>query len=193
MIQNVTAVVLAGGKSSRMGRDKSFLPLGEKNLLQIVLEILTPSFSNTLLSVADESRYQEFGVPLIVDRYHEIGPIGGICSVLEQSDANRIFCVACDMPFLNAALISDLCAREKAEAVIPLWNGRAEVLHAIYSNSLIGRFQLAIGQRKYKITDTLSNADVEYVPESVVQKYDPDGRSFENLNTPADYARITGK
>jgi molybdopterin-guanine dinucleotide biosynthesis protein A len=189
MIDSVTGVILTGGKSSRMGKNKALLPFRGKHLIDQPIEIMSRIFSNVALSVREPADYARYSLLTIADQYDAIGPIGGICSVL-KSGYSRIFCVACDMPFLNDALITHLCSFPEFDAVIPVWKAREEVLHAVYSDTLISTFEKAIGSRQYKLTNALSSAKVRYVGQDEVRRFDPSGDSFKNVNTPGDYEKL---
>jgi len=182
MISSVTGVILAGGKSTRMGKDKALLPYNGKNLIDAPIEILSNIFPRIILSVKSADDLPGYSLEKIVDQYSAIGPLGGIASTLKALH-QKIFCVACDMPFLNEQLIQSICSFDDAQAVIPVWQERAEVLHALYSPSLIPLFAQAIASGRYRITDALNTAIVKYIPQS-------DGRTFKNVNTPSDYEKI---
>lgn len=190
MITNATAVLLAGGKSSRMGQNKALLSFQDRPLIESVIQKLTGIFSRVVLSVNQPDAFPQFSLPRIVDHYLEIGPMGGIASVLESGEKN-IFCVACDMPFLNAALIEYICRLEKYDAVIPVWRDKPEVLHARYSCSLLPAFQFCLKEKLYKITDAVEESQVMYLLQPEIAKFDPEGKSFRNINTPADYQVIS--
>ena len=157
MITDVTAVVLAGGKSSRMGQNKALLSYQGKPLIENVIEKLTSIFSRVVLSVHQPDAFVQLGLPRVVDRHPETGPMGGIASVLESGEKN-IFCMACDMPFLNAPLIQYICSFRTVDAVIPVWKDRPEVLHALYSASLLPTFQSYLIQKDYKIIDAIEES-----------------------------------
>jgi molybdopterin-guanine dinucleotide biosynthesis protein A len=192
LIENITGVILAGGKSHRMGTDKAFLPYGENKepLIQTVIHKITAIFSRTILSVANEKLFTQFDLPFVVDRYSAIGPIGGIASALENGE-ERIFCVACDMPFLDSALIHYQCSFSE-DAVIPVWHGRWESLHSIYSFPVLPALRDAIGNGNYKISDALEGCKIRKIEESEIKKFNPEGKSFANMNTPADYVNLRG-
>src|SRR5918996_1173502 len=130
MIHSVTGVVLVGGKSTRMGKNKALLPYQGKNLVDAPIEKLSKIFSQVCLSVRDQEDLPEYNLRKIPDSYSDIGPIGGITSIL-KAGITRAFCVACDMPFLNEAFIQHLCSFEGFDAVIPRWKGREEMMHAV--------------------------------------------------------------
>jgi len=184
MITNVTGVVLAGGKSTRMGRNKALLPFQGRTLIETVVETMTSVFSRVLLSIHQPDAYPSLDLLKVVDRYPEIGPLGGITSVLE-SGQSRILCVGCDMPFLNRDLIRNLCSFDSFDAVIPVWQERPQVLHALYSQSLLPSFQASIRAGRYRITDALEGTHFLYLFDLYSE-----GRSFQNLNTPADYDQV---
>ena len=112
--------------------------------------------------------------------------MGGIASILEGGE-NRIFCVACDMPFLNPKLVEFVCSFEDCDAVVPVWHGRMESLHALYSRALLPSFQELLLQGRFKIADGLLQEHVRYINEEEIRRIDPKGSSFQNINTPADY------
>jgi molybdopterin-guanine dinucleotide biosynthesis protein A len=189
MIENITGVVLAGGKSTRMGREKALLPYRGKNLIDAPIETLSAVFSNVVLSVKDSNDLPQYSRGKIVDQHTSIGPIGGITSVLKILN-QKIFCAACDMPFLNQALIEFICSVADADAVIPIWQGRPEVLHALYSPALIPSLENAIVAGRYKITDALGNSNIRFIEEEAIKKFDPTGASFQNVNTLSDYEKM---
>lgn len=191
MITGITGVILAGGKSSRMGRNKALLPMpdaagGRPRIIDAVSQIVSSIFSRVVVSVNEKGLYPDLGFPEIVDRYPDTGPIGGITSVLESGET-RIFCVACDMPFLNTGLIEYLCRFDDCDAVVPVWRGRIETLHAAYSASMLPHFQESLRQGRLRLTDTFAEVHVRYVQERELKTIDPTGASFRNINTPFEY------
>lgn len=186
MIHSVTGVVLAGGKSSRMGRNKALLSFGSTTLLESVIGKLQPVFERVVLSVHEAGAYPQIALPQVVDRYPETGPMGAIASLLEAGES-RIFCVACDMPYLNATLIEYQCSFSDCDAVIPVWHGRMESLHALYSDALLPEFQRLLQESRFKVADALLQAHVRYVSEEEIRKIDARGESFRNVNTPEEY------
>jgi molybdopterin-guanine dinucleotide biosynthesis protein A len=189
MITNVTGVVLAGGKSSRMGQNKAMLVYDNKPLIETVVERLSGIFSKVVLSVNDPLAFPQLNLPHVADVYPNTGPLGAIASVLETGES-RIFAVACDMPFLNPRLIQFLCSLETHDAVIPVWGEKPEALHAVYSAALLPTFQFWLNHGRYKIIDAIEESSVLYLLQQEIAKIDPDGQSFRNINTPADYELI---
>jgi molybdopterin-guanine dinucleotide biosynthesis protein A len=190
MIDSITAVILAGGKSTRMGQNKALLLFDGKPLIEKIRELLTKIFSKIIVSTALKDSYPQLELPEVVDRYPETGPLGGITSVLEAG-FSPIFCVGCDMPFLSEKLIVYQCGiRACCDAVIPVWNNHPQVLHGLYSKSLLPAFHNGLNEEQYKITDWLEEAEVCYLLEDEIRRYDPSGLSFRNINTPDDYKSL---
>jgi molybdopterin-guanine dinucleotide biosynthesis protein A len=187
VITEITGVVLAGGKSSRMGTNKALLPYQNRPLIETILQIMESIFSRVIVSV--NQTYENVTQPQIPDRYPETGPIGGITSVLESGE-KRIFCVGCDMPFLNPKLIEFICTQSDCDAVIPVWRGKIEVLHAYYSSSLLPHLQQSLKENRFRITDSFGEAHVRYIQEPEIKPFDPQGSSFRNVNTPEEYREI---
>ncbi|HET6266255.1 MAG TPA: molybdenum cofactor guanylyltransferase [Acidobacteriota bacterium] len=189
MKDRITGLILAGGKSRRMGRDKARLPWppgSETRLIDSVIGKMSGVFDRLVLSVQSEDAFPEINLPKVVDRYPETGPLGGIASAFESGET-AFFCVACDMPFLNPELIRFLCGFQDCDAVVPVWHGRIESLHAFYSATLLPQFQRALGQGRFRITESFGEGHVKYIHEAEVRHFDPGGQSFRNINTPDEY------
>ncbi len=190
MIDSITAVILAGGKSSRMGQNKALLQVEGKPLIERIGEILSAIFSKIVLSTSSQNAYPQLQLPEVVDRYSQTGPLGGITTVLE-SGLSPIFCVGCDMPFLNHNLIEYQCGLTQCcDAIIPVWNNHPQVLHGLYSKNLLPAFHSGLQEEQYKITDWLEEAEVCYLLEDEIRRFDPAGLSFRNINTPDDYKSL---
>ena len=196
-IPALTGVVLAGGASRRMGRDKRLLPWGPDStdgtghttsLLQATVETLR-MVADEIIVVAND-RPKVVGAHVVSDVISDAGSLGGILSGLEAASHDQVFVAAADMPFLRADLIRNLAARfDDHDAVVPVLNGRPEPLHALYGPAVAvaARRQIKLG--KLKIASALSGLDVVWVPESELQPIDPGLESFRNVNTPAEYER----
>lgn len=170
-----------------MGTNKAMLPYQGRPLIESILEKMESIFARVIVSV--HQAYFNVIQSQIPDRYPETGPIGGITSVLEAGE-KRIFCVGCDMPFLNTQLIEFICAEADCDAVIPVWRGKIEVLHAYYANSLLPHFQQSIKENRFRITDSFAEGHVRYIQEPEIRPIDPQGLSFRNVNTPEEFREI---
>jgi molybdopterin-guanine dinucleotide biosynthesis protein A len=188
MIPDCTAIVMAGGESRRMGRDKASLVLGEQTLLQRVLMIVQPLFAQVLVSVRQPR--PDIALPQVCDAYVNAGPLAGLCAGLEQATTSWIFAVATDMPFVQPALIEHLAQqRDACQAVVPVVHGQPQPLAAFYSTSCLETIQAILsGTGKHSLRAALAQLSVRYVDESELLVADPGLRSFFDLDTPQDLA-----
>lgn len=188
-----SAVVLAGGASRRMGRDKRMLPWGTdadgrpRTLLQSVVDTLASITDDVIVVANDQPGVERARV--VPDAIPGSGSLGGILSGIEAARHERVFVAAADMPFVNVALVRNLLGRlEVHDAVVPIIGGRPEPLHAVYGPAvaIAARRQIARGQ--LKIALAFEGLDVVRVPEAELREFDPELRSFRNVNTPEDFA-----
>ena len=184
---SIQAAILAGGQSRRMGHDKSFLDLNGKPLIQHVIDPLRSLGLDIMLITNTPALYAHLDLPMFTDELPNNGSLGGLYTALVKATAPHVLCVACDMPFLNSALLHWLIAlRADYDAVIPVTNATAHNLHAVYARSCLPTILRQIEQHNLRITDFYQSLTVRYVSESELRLYDPDLRSLMNLNTPAD-------
>ena len=118
---HAAAVVLAGGKSARMGRDKRFLPIHGRPMVQHICEQVFPFFKEIMISANDADRFADFGVRVVADEVFGLGPLGGIAAALATSQYECCFVLPCDMPHVNVALMARLMAEAcRADCVVPV-------------------------------------------------------------------------
>lgn len=185
----IAGVILAGGESRRMGRPKALLPIANATLIETVVARVREACSTVLLVTNTPEAYRQLGIPMVSDALPERRSLVGIYSGLLRTDGPAFVC-ACDMPFLNPGLIRHLGALiEGVDAVIPRHDGEYEPLHAVYTPACLDPIRrcLARGDRN---TGFLPEIRVRVVEAEEVRRFDPDLRSFVNINTPEDYARI---
>lgn len=187
------AIVLAGGRSTRLGRDKASEPLLGRPMLQHVIDRVSPLVGEVVIVAAPGQTLPPVRTPArlrtAVDVYPGTGPLGGIYTGLLAARADRCLVVACDMPLLTPALLRALLERSAAcDVVMPVLE-YPEPLHAVYARSCVEpiRERLAAGQ--LKITNFLGAVRVCYLREGEVRALDPELRSFINTNTEEDLAR----
>jgi len=190
----VSAVVLAGGMSRRLGRDKAVEPLGGRPLIARVLSRVAQVTDETVVVVNDATRASELpldrDVVAAVDRYPGAGSLGGIFTGLEAAQTDWALVVACDMPFLNVPLLRRILSlREGCDAVVPVVEGRPEPTHAAYSRTCLPHIERRLQANDLKISRFFENVDVGYLPQLAVDEYDPGHLSFFNVNTEQDLAR----
>jgi len=191
-IEGVSAVILAGGISSRMGTNKALLKVGDTTLIESVYRALAAIFHEVILVTNTPEEYGFIPCRKVADIYPGAGSIAGLHAGLAASGTERIFVAACDMPFLNPDLIRLLCnTAPQADAVVPLnCDGLREPLHAVYATSVLDEIRHAIEHDDKSILNLLDRVRTTLVTHEAVRSV-PDGeRSFCNVNTPEEYGRI---
>ncbi|MBZ0289684.1 MAG: molybdenum cofactor guanylyltransferase [Anaerolineae bacterium] len=185
MNDEVTIVILAGGESSRMGRDKSFVELGGKPLIAHVIERVS-QLGLPILILANESEpYQAFGLPVRTDVFPLRSSLNGLYSALMHSPSEYTICVACDMPFLNPQLLAYLISlREGYDAVVPVVGGHPQGLHAVYRKNCLDVMRGQLEQNHLRIRDLYERFKTRRVDEDDMRRFDKDLTAFENVNTP---------
>ncbi len=185
----VTGVLLAGGKSRRMGEDKRDLVVGDQTLLERGLAVLRSIFQEVLVVIAQDSPPLGVDVRIVRDLVPHCGSLGGLYTGLTQATTPSIFVVACDMPFLDQAVIAQFTSRRAtADIVMAKLAARLHPMHALYGKRCLPTVEQMIRARQLKIQELVSHASlrVRYVTEADLLTIDPSGRSFHNVNTPAD-------
>lgn len=188
-MHEISVAVLAGGKSRRMGRDKSTLLLGDRPLIQHGIARLAALRLPLLLISNTPDQHRQFGLPIFADRYPDAGALGGLATALYHSTTDYTLCVACDLPFLNSALLRyllTLCTG--AAAIVPRVGGQDQNLHAVYHRRCLPIMETQIAAGHLRISDLFAQLDVRWVTAAETAAFDPDGRAFMNVNTPEDLA-----
>lgn len=189
METGVTGILLAGGKSRRMGEDKRFLVLGEQTLLQRGLAALHSIFQDVVVVIAQDSPPLHVDGRVIRDLVPDCGSLGGLYTGLMQAATPYIFVVACDMPFLDQAVMTHFTNRKAAvDIVMAKLDGQLHPMHALYSKQCLPALERMIAARQLKIQEIVSQSSlrVGYVTEKDLSVLDPSGRSFYNVNTLVD-------
>lgn len=189
---NASAIVLAGGRSSRMGADKAQLDFGGVPILRRIVEELHRTFADVIVVAAPMStrNVDLTGVKVIHDEVEFAGPLNALRRGLVASDHEIAFACSCDLPLLNADLAAALCAMiENREAVVPLIDGRDQMLCAAYRKRIAAQIAKLAASGQTRMRALLEVLDVQRVDESGLRAIDPELSSFINVNTPEEYAR----
>ncbi len=199
---DTNAIILTGGESRRMGKDKSSLILEGITLLERTISLLSPFFGEIILSVSEENAYSEYDHKKVIDKYKGFGPLIGIYSSILISDTDRNFIITNDMPYLNQDLILFLLNYPtNKEIIIPFADGKIHPLCGIYSKTILPSLEsliknnlpkdfIAAGKIKsLSLKNFFNNQSVEYVDvERNFKGYKPE--LFFNINTFEDYEKI---
>lgn len=189
MPEPITVAVLAGGHSSRMGINKSFVPLLGKTLIEHVVTRVAPLEAQVILITNAPQDYAALNLPMFSDVIPGKGALGGLYTALTYSPTGHALCVACDMPFLDPALLQHLIGlRAGYDVIVPRLDGFPEALHAVYSKACLDPMRERIEQDRLKVIGFYSQVRVRFVEEDEVRRIDPDLRSFININTPEELA-----
>lgn len=176
----ITAIVLAGGKSSRMGTDKSLMLLNGKPIISHVIEAIRPLCSKVVIS-SNKQVYDFTGCEVWPDLYPVQAPMIGIYSCLERSSTDLNIVVSCDVPFVETALFSHLISNmEGSDIVVPVHDGYLEPLCAIYKKKVASGLQQYIDRQNYRLFEFIENASHKRL-EINASLFSP--RIFMNLNT----------
>lgn len=152
--ENATAIVLAGGESSRMKRDKALLPVGGRTMIEHIIDQLHGHFGDILVSANDTDRYKFLGRNIVKDRKPGQGPLMGIVSALQASVHDLNLVVACDMPEIDVPFARRmLSAADGCDAVVPRCGSQLEPLFAVYRKTVVPRMEelLASGERRIRM------------------------------------------
>jgi molybdopterin-guanine dinucleotide biosynthesis protein A len=188
----MTGIVLAGGESRRMGRDKAFLTLDGIPLIERVLRPLRAVFPRIIIVTNDPASYVSYDAIVVTDAVNKQGPLTGIYTGLLHSRDDYNFVVACDMPYLNPDLITYMASLTQGHDIVaPMVAGYLEPLHAFYHRRLLPVIEERLGRDARQIRGIYDKARVHYVTETEIDRHDPERRSFKNLNTPEEYKEAT--
>jgi len=189
---NISAIVLCGGQSSRMGyKNKCFFKLGELSFIEIVTDKLSTIFDNILLVAKDPKEYIPLGYKVVTDVFNESSSLTGIHAGLLFSSTKYNFIMACDTPLIKLELLTYLVSiiDTNCEVIVPKVRGYFEPLCAIYSKDCIPIIEDMLKKRSFKISKLFSEVNTKVVEDSVLKKYDPSLHSFFNINTEEDYKK----
>jgi molybdopterin-guanine dinucleotide biosynthesis protein A len=192
-----SAVILAGGRSTRMGVDKASLSLNGRPMLQHVLDRVLPLVDEVVVVTRPWQLLPRLdlggrmrALVVVEDALPGTGPAGGLHTGLSVATSFPALAVACDMPLLQPTLLSELLRIVPGfSAVVPRHFGIAEPLCAAYSSTCLPAIRTRIGRSDYRMSNWLEDVQTFYLDEEAWQRFDPDGLSFFNLNTPEDVTK----
>jgi molybdopterin-guanine dinucleotide biosynthesis protein A len=187
----ISSIVLAGGKSSRLGHDKVFKTVGDRLLLELVVNSVAPLSQETILVAASQNAFVQSakypGLRAVSDVLPGKGPLGGIYTGLLASTSSYNLVVASDMPFLNPALLGYMAeVSADFDIVVTRVDGLVEPLHAVYAKSCIEPIEHMLENNELPVRRLFSAVRTRYVETDEVDRFDPDHLSSFNINTQGD-------
>lgn len=183
-------VIQAGGQSSRMGQDKALLPFFEEPLIQRVLDRVRPIADEILVTTNLPDSYRFLDVPLFTDLVPGRGALGGLFTALRAASHPLVAVLACDMPFVNATLLTAervILQTTLSDVVIPQTIEGLEPFHAIYRREVcLPAVQSAMNNNHWRVDAWFDQVKLYCLTSSMIEQYDPEMLSFFNINTPED-------
>jgi molybdenum cofactor guanylyltransferase len=190
--ENVTAIVLAGGKGKRLGQAKATLRLNEQTLIEDVVDRISGIVSEVVVvtSLQLSNLPQGLKATVVTDIHPGKNALGGVYTGLVKSSNHHNLVVACDMPFLNIELLEHMIGLAADVDIVTISvDGKVEPLHAVYSKECIGHIEKMFANDDLQVSHLLDVAKVRYVGEDELDLYDPEHISFFNINDKYDLAR----
>ena len=193
---DIEGAILAGGRSSRMGRDKSALVLGGVSVLERVGGSMVPLVAR--IRVIGDRVTEPRGYVVQPDLRPGLGPLSGIHAALATAESSTVLVVACDLPFVTTELLAGIIElmEDGTEAVVPRVSGRAVPVCALYRRACLDRLQARLDRGELKAQQFVASLATTYVDEDVLARLDPQGICLKNINTPEDFDQaqtIAGK
>lgn len=186
----ITGIILAGGKNLRMGKNKAFLEIKGQRIIDRTKQLFVDLFDEVFLVTNSPLEYLDLNLRMVSDLFPEGGALGGIYSGLFHASHSHAFVAACDMPFLNKALISHLSTLSSGyDIVIPKMEDGWQPLHAVYSPKCLPFMENLLRKNNLKIIDFFHKVNKREVTTEEILPFDPQLVSFLNINTPEDLAR----
>lgn len=192
-LDGITGVILAGGASSRMGRNKALLMVDGMPLIEKIHRTMAQLFRDVVLVTNTPEVYAFLPCRTVEDIYPGFGSIAGLHAGLAASSEEWIFVTACDAPFINPDVIRMLSAASAGyDAVVPISKGGKEPLHALYGRRCLTEVEQVIRQGDRQLLILLDRVRTRYVTPEELASIPGAELSFCNVNTPDEYAAMVG-
>lgn len=189
-----TAIIMAGGLSTRLGFDKQLLKIGEQYVIDHLIQTLAGLFCEVVLVSNRPELHKNRRVRIVNDTYEGVGPLAGLHAGLKEARYPMCYVVACDMPWISPLFIHYLMKRHFQRPEKEIWITRLgtmfEPFGGLYSRSLVDRISAAIESGDRRIQSVFDSSNVGYVSESIARIYSPDWRMFDNINTETDLEQL---
>jgi molybdopterin-guanine dinucleotide biosynthesis protein A len=187
----MTGVILAGGESTRMGKNKALIEINGKRIIDRTVSLFREVFDDVLLVTNTPLDYIELKVRIVTDLVSGKGSLGGIYTGLFFSSSPKAFFVGCDMPFLDRRVIQYfLSLAQTADIVVQRTKDYWQPLHAIYPRTLLKPIERLLQQGELKIIKTYQGMRVREVTGEELKRFDPDLHTLSNFNTPEELKKL---
>ncbi|MBI2413516.1 MAG: molybdenum cofactor guanylyltransferase [Deltaproteobacteria bacterium] len=188
----MTASVLAGGLSRRMGTNKALIPMDGETIIARAVRVLKGAFDEVNIIANDPLLYEGLDVRVYSDIIKEAGSLGGVYTALFHAKHDHVFVTACDMPFLDMAVVRKVASAIDAfDAAVPFIGGRLHPMHAVYSKRCLKTIEAMIKEGNLRITELFGRIKTQRLTEERFQGMDAE-RSVENVNTKEELERLLG-
>lgn len=184
-----TAVILAGGKSSRMGFDKQFLEINNERLMKVVIAKLKNEFNEIIIVTNKPEEYRDFNCKIISDKIKGMGPLSGIHAGLIESSSEYIYVMACDMPNVNLQYVrylKGIIEKLDIDVCVTMSRDGIEPFHGFYSKKLIDKIEEYLSSNRRSLNGLILISNAYLVEEEKAREFSPDLSMFLNLNTEKD-------
>jgi len=187
----MTGIILSGGRSTRMGKNKAFLRVGGERLIDRTVRLFRAVFREVIIVTASPLDYLDQETVIVTDILPERGALGGIYTGLFYAGEEQAFVAACDMPFLNRSFIEYMASRATGyDIVVPAPPDGLQPLHAVYSRRCLPAIRDLLERKRLKITGFYPGHKLRTISPEVLSSFDPEGRMFMNVNTPEDILKL---
>lgn len=187
------AIILAGGENRRFASHKALAEVDGRRVIESTAALLRRVFRSVVISTNTPELFFSLGYRMVGDVYDVRGPMTGIFSCFVATGAEELFVAACDMPFISEKVVRLILGRYRGQdAVIPLYDREPQPLLGIYAARASDRMEAMILGGRQSMKGLIETVGTGYIPEEEVRAVDPEGRSFVNINTVAEYERIRG-
>ena len=191
-LQARTVVVLAGGRSVRMGFDKQRLRLNDTWLMGLILRRLGGLFDRIVVVTNEPELYRGEAVLAVRDEIPGQGPLGGLHAGLKHTEGEYAYLLACDMPNIDAAFVEylhRLAERHRPDACVARYGDWIEPFHALYAGRIVSQLERFLSRGERGVVPFLEEIECLFLAEQTVRQYTPDWSLFANINTREDLTR----
>ena len=182
-MKNVTGVILAGGKSSRMGSDKGLLLINGRPMIQMIIDAMKPLVKEIII-ISGNDAYGELGYQVYPDIIKEKGPVGGIYTALSHAETEFSLCVSCDTPYVTTKLLKKLIEESEGNrATLFNYNGKLQPVISLYQTNVVSLIKGYLDENRLKLMLVNKNLDCKIIK---IDSDDFEEKTFFNVNTPED-------